>query len=123
MEVYRYMTYGTSYCIPQWLERYYERVYGQHQQQRNVRPVRLDALGAPGAPGTVTPYFAKSLYPTDAPTRPLVQAERSFPPPPKRNGPSHLLLGALCRFADFLNAPSFSHVYTILDLVSWLSQR
>ena len=49
----------------------------KHKQQRNVCHMRLDALGAPGAGAR---YFAKSFYMTDAPTRPLVQAERSFPP-------------------------------------------
>ena len=36
-----------------------------HQQQRNVRPVRLDASGAPGARA---PTLAKSLYPTEVPS-------------------------------------------------------
>ena len=62
---------------------FYNLISGQrvHQQERNVRPVRLDASGAPGAGAR---YFAKSLFMTDAPTRPLVQVERSFSPPPRR---------------------------------------
>ena len=61
--------------------KFYLFMYMKHQQQQNVHRVRLYASGILGAGAR---YLAKSLFMTDAPTRPPVQAERSFPPPHRR---------------------------------------
>ena len=86
-----------------------------HQQQRNVRPVRQDASGALGARA---PSLAKSLHPTDVPTYTLVWAEQSLPPRPRHTYPSHPAADTLNQFTDFLSAHSFHHVTTMLDPVS-----